>query len=267
MLRIISYNIRYNNPNDGDNAWPYRQERVAALLQRHQPDLLGLQEVLHEQLTDLAAALPEFAWIGVGRDDGAEAGEYAPIFYRRDRFSVQAQGNFWLSETPDVVCSIGWDAACVRVATWAQLRDKETKSQFLFLNTHLDHRGMTAQVEGVKLLHHFLYENFSNMIALVTGDFNCTADSATYRALTHSPIRGFPFIDLMEHSQSAHEGPTSTFTTDFADPLQAKIDYIFLRPTTPLVTNVAVFRHAILADKKNGRYPSDHLPVLAEVVL
>lgn len=108
---MISFNIRYNNPADGEHAWPLRKERVASLLRFHQADLIGMQEVLQGQLEDLRALLPEYAWVGVGRDDGKNAGEFSPIFYRASRFEVLDSGTFWLSETPELVASKSWDAA------------------------------------------------------------------------------------------------------------------------------------------------------------
>jgi len=265
-LSTLSYNIRYNNPADGANAWPHRQARVAALLQQYEPDLIGLQEVRQEQLTTLAAALPAYDWLGVGRDDGATAGEYAPIFYRRDHLTVQTSGHFWLSAQPDVVGSFGWDAACVRIATWAIFTDKRADRSFLHLNTHLDHRGLTAQLESAKLLHTFVARHASTLPAIITGDFNCAPDSATYHALTApSPLVDRPFADAMTSAATAHEGPIATFTTDFADPLQEKIDYIFLRNGPTASDQLAVTRHAVLADQQGGVYPSDHLPVLVNL--
>lgn len=259
-LRVISYNIRYDNPADGRNAWPQRKQPVVDLLHRYQPDLLGLQEVTHGQLTDLATALPDYDWIGVGRDDGATAGEYVPIFYRQARLTLQNSGHFWLSVTPHVAGSFGWDAGCVRVTTWAIFTDKLSGTSLLHLNTHLDHRGMRAQVESARLLHDFLAQQASTQPALITGDFNCTPDSATYQALTNSSV----LVDAMSASLHPHAGPTATFTTDFAEPLQEKIDYIFLyTPVAALAFTVQ--RHAILADQQDGHYPSDHLPVLVEV--
>ncbi len=200
-LQLLSYNIRYNNPADGANAWPYRQSRVAALLQSYQPDLIGLQEVRHEQLTALATALPAYDWLGVGRDDGVAAGEYAPIFYHRVRLALQEHGHFWLSETPDQVGSFGWDAACVRIATWAIFTDRTTGVRFLHLNTHLDHRGIHAQLESVKLLQTFLANQHPTLPAIITGDFNCTPGSETYQALTApSPSTGVIFADAMAQS-------------------------------------------------------------------
>jgi len=259
-LRVLSYNIRYATQADGRNAWPHRRQAVADLLAHYQPDLIGFQEVTHGQLTDLIAALPGYGWLGVGRDDGGSAGEYVPIFYRQARLTLQASGHFWLSATPAVAGSFGWDADCVRVTTWARLIDNVTGRVLLHLNTHLDHRGMTAQIESVHLLHAFLAEAAATIPAIITGDFNCAPDAATYAALLRVPT----MMDAMKASRSPHEGPIATFTTDFAEPLQEKIDYIFLH-TPAGVPPLTVHRHAILEDQVDGYYPSDHLPVLADV--
>lgn len=263
-LCTLSYNIRYNNPADGANSWPQRQARVVSLLQKTQADLFGLQEVRHEQLTALATALPAYNWLGVGRDDGEMAGEYAPIFYQPSRLALQTHGYFWLSETPEQIGSFGWDAACTRIATWAIFADRVNDVHFLHLNTHLDHRGLVAQRESVKLLQTFLANQDPTLPAMITGDFNCTPDSETYHALTTpSQSTGVAFADAMMQSAAPHEGPTATFTTDFADPLQEKIDYIFLCNRPTVSNRLSVRRHAILDDHQDGSYPSDHLPVLA----
>ncbi|MEZ4661710.1 MAG: endonuclease/exonuclease/phosphatase family protein [Caldilineaceae bacterium] len=268
MLRIISYNIRYHNPNDGANAWPHRQARVIELLNRYQPDLIGLQEVRKEPLDDLMAGLPDFGWVGVGRDDGQEAGEFAAIFYRKSRLQLAQSGTFWLSEAPAQVGSIGWDASLPRIATWAEFVDAQSAARFLHLNTHFDHRGMTAQVESAHLLRRFSAERVPALPTVMTGDFNCVEGSAPYVALTAPDGNGSPLRDAMHITQTPHEGPTGTFNGDFADPLYEKIDFVFVwKPPTDAVPAVQVQRHAILADQENGRYPSDHLPVLAEVVL
>lgn len=271
-IRIISYNIRYNNPDDGRNAWPYRIDRVAALLHHYAPDLIGLQEVLKDQLDDLAARLPAYAWVGVGRDDGRMDGEYAPIFYRRACFTVVNNGTFWLSATPHEPGSLGWDADCVRIATWAQLQHTATGRLLLMLNTHFDHRGEQAQVESALLLRRFLNDPAQRLPALITGDFNSTAQSWTYEILTvPSDAAGFPLVDTMLHTQTPHRGPRATWAGNFSDPLDGKIDFIFTWqiPATDMevASTLQVQQHAILADQTDGYYPSDHLPVMADIVL
>ena len=269
-LRVISYNIRYNNPSDGNNAWPRRKARVATLLQQYAPDLIGLQEVLKDQLDDLAERLPAFAWVGIGRDDGKTEGEYAPIFYRRDCFTLLAADTFWLSETPHEPGSFGWDADCVRIATWARLRHHASGSTLLMLNTHFDHQGEQAQVESALLLRRFLNDAPQRLPAVITGDFNCTAQSWPYEILTTpSETSGFPLLDTMLHTQTPHRGPRATWAGHFTDPLDGKIDFIFiwqtLSATAGAIPTLQVRHHAILDDKSEGCYPSDHLPVMAEI--
>jgi endonuclease/exonuclease/phosphatase family metal-dependent hydrolase len=264
MLRVISYNIRNGNAPDGDNAWPQRRARVASLLALYQPDLIGLQEVLPAQLDDLMTQLPDFDWLGVGRDDGHHGGEHTLIGYRRTRLRVGQSNSFWLSPTPDVVGSIGWDACYPRIATWASLLDQETETTFLHLNTHFDHRGGQARLESARLLRRFLAAYPAPLPVIVTGDFNCTPAAPPYQLLTAGQkVDGPPLHDAMTTSTMPHHGPTATTNCSFANPLRDKIDYIFYYPST----GIQVLRHAVLADHWDGIYPSDHLPVLADIVI
>ncbi len=264
MLRLISYNIRNSNAPDGTNSWPYRKERVASLLTLYQPDLIGLQEVLSDQLTDLTARLPNFTCIGVGRNDGQRTGEHALIFYHQARLEPTASGTFWLSPTPEVAGSMGWDARYPRIATWATFIDKSTGVPFRHLNTHFDHRGHQARLESARLLRRFLATDPNGTPTVITGDFNCPPDALPYQALTaDDQTDGPPLADVMRCSTSPHHGPTVTTNSSFVEPLRHKIDYIFCYPAA----RVRVLRHAILADHWDGIYPSDHLPVLADVMI
>lgn len=261
MLRLLSYNVRYDTPIDGDHAWSQRREQVAALLTRYQPDLFGLQEVRHSQLQDLLARLPDYDWLGAGREDGICAGEYVPIFYRRDRFDLIDGATFWLSEAPATPGSRGWDAAHPRIMTWARLLDKATGVTLLHLNTHFDHRGEGARLESAHLLRSFTEQQEAGLPVLITGDFNCTSAASPYLVLTkHEPGQTPLLLDAMVVSASPHEGPTATTNSRFSEPLGSKIDYIFYRP----MPSVRVLRHLILTDQWGGYYPSDHLPVLVD---
>lgn len=263
MLRVISYNIRNGNAPDGDNRWPQRKTRVVNLFMRYQPDLIGLQEVLPTQLADLMTQLPDFDWLGVGRDDGHHGGEHTLIGYRRRRLSSMQSDSFWLSPTPDRVGSIGWDASYPRIATWASLLDQETGTAFLHLNTHFDHRGAQARLESAHLLRRFLATPPAALPVIVTGDFNCTADTPPYYALTTDPLIDGPHLsDAMIISAVPHHGPVATTNSNFSNPLRDKIDYIFCHPCA----RVQVLRHAVLTDQWDGVYPSDHLPVLADIM-
>ncbi len=144
-VRWATFNIRYDNPQDSLNNWQYRKDRVCQFIKDHELDIVGMQEVLHNQFQDLRAGLPEYDGIGVGRDDGKTAGEYAPLFYRKDKYEVLDSNTFWLAENSDSVGMMGWDAVCVRIATWAKFKDKATGKIFMAVNTHFDHVGEEAR--------------------------------------------------------------------------------------------------------------------------
>ena len=151
-IKLITYNIRLNTQADDVNAWPLRKEKFGNLLNQYNANIWCFQEVLHKQLIDLKAMLPEYSYIGVGRDDGKESGEYSPIFYKNSLYQLVSSGTFWLSPTPNVVASKGWDAAITRICSWAQLEDKTTHKVFFVFNTHFDHIGKKARKESAKLI-------------------------------------------------------------------------------------------------------------------
>lgn len=139
-VNALSFNIRYDNPNDGLQNWHYRKDNILRMINFYDLDILGLQEVLINQLNFLKKHLNEYETVGVGRKDGKNKGEFAPIFFRKNKFELLESGTFWLSETPEKV-SIGWDAALERIATWAVLKDKTSRKEFIVMNTHFDHIG------------------------------------------------------------------------------------------------------------------------------
>ena len=147
-----TFNIRYDNPEDSLNNWKYRKDSVAKFIRTNDIDIVGMQEVLHNQLEDLKSRLPEYTEVGVGREDGKTEGEYAPLFFKKDRFEVLDSNTFWLSQYPDSVGFIGWDGACTRIATWAKLKDKSNGKIFMAINTHFDHVGVEARREGALLI-------------------------------------------------------------------------------------------------------------------
>ena len=261
FLRVMTFNIRLNVSGDGPNAWPYRKDLAASMLHLHRPDIVGLQEALPDQVDDLAARLPDFAWVGVGRDDGARKGEFAAVFYRRARLTLLDQGTFWLSETPDVPGSMGWDAVCIRIATWVQLQDTATDTTFFVYNTHFDHRGAVARQESARLLLKDALTRAGSAPIIVVGDLNCDENEPAYRLLM-GDAGDIPFRlwDAKTQSTTPHHGPSATFHA-FTGMLRDCIDYIFVSE------GVRVLRHATLADYwDGGRYPSDHMPVVADVV-
>lgn len=252
---IIQYNIRMNTPGDKENAWPLRKENVAGLLKFHGADIFNVQEALPEQMDDLTAMFPEFDHIGVGRDDGKRAGEHMGIFYKKARFEKLDDGMFWLSETPDKP-GFGWDAVCNRYVSWIKMKDKTTKKSFYVLDTHFDHRGVKAREESAKMILKYIKDiNKENLPLILTGDLNLVPTSEPVQTILKE------LKDAMAVTQTPHYGPVNTSGGFDVKVLRAKIDYIFVND------GVAVLRHGHLSDSFGLFYPSDHLPVLAEVII
>jgi endonuclease/exonuclease/phosphatase family metal-dependent hydrolase len=196
----------------------------------------------------------------VGRADGKTGGEFSAIFYRKARFKSLESSTFWLSETPNVP-SKGWDAAFPRIVTWVRLRDIKTGKTFFHFNTHFDHRGERARQESAQLLLDRIRETAGNLPVVVTGDFNFTESSDGYQLLTGNNSDRFVLRDARYSSQHEHHGPTSTFNEFKALVSGKKIDYVFVKGS------IRVIQHGVLSDTWDGRFPSDHSPVLAEIVI
>ena len=259
-VRVMSFNIRYDNPADGPNAWPHRRDWVAEIIRR-EAKVVGMQEVLKRQLDDLKARLPEFEFHGVGRDDGKEAGEFVPVGWLKDRFTAAEKGAFWLSPTPDVPGSKGWDAALPRVATWVRLKDKESEKSFLLVNVHFDHKGEQARRESAKLLRTWITGHANGDPVILTGDFNATPDSAAYATLTATAEGEGATLQDVRLDPAKPEGPESTWNGFKAVAANGRIDYVFRAgPDEGLG-----FR--TLDETRDGRFPSDHLPIVATVRL
>jgi endonuclease/exonuclease/phosphatase family metal-dependent hydrolase len=256
-MRVMSYNIRYDTPNDKEDQWSKRKERLAALIRYHQPDLFGTQEALYNQVQDIATMLPQYAWYGLGRDDGKEKGEFSAIFYDKNTFELLDKGTFWLAPDPTKPVK-GWDAAIVRICSWVKLRDKQSRREFYYFNTHFDHMGEKARENSSLLIVRKVKEIAGNTPTIVTGDFNANDQSAAYQnVITDSPLR-----DAKTISATGHYGPDGSFSTfNVSHPLGDRIDYVFV------TDHFEVLQHAILTDSQAGKYPSDHLPVIAEIRL
>jgi len=261
-VRVMTFNIRYDNPGDGDDAWPNRKDFAASMILFHKADIVGVQEALRHQVDELAAWLPGFNWFGIGRDDGVDAGEFMAVFYRPERFDLLEQDTFWLSETPDKP-GIGWDAACNRVVTWAHFRDTVDGCEFYHFNTHFDHMGPAARRESALLLLDRIAVIAGDAPVTVTGDFNAKPGDEPIRILLDG-TSGDPALRLFDtraHSKYPHHGPSGTWSgfTSPGSPGDEPIDYVFFKNA------VTVVYHGTLSDTFDGRFPSDHMPVLAEV--
>ncbi|HUG18830.1 MAG TPA: endonuclease/exonuclease/phosphatase family protein [Planctomycetaceae bacterium] len=257
-MNVMTWNIRYDNRGDGENAWTHRKDWVADIIRREQVDIVGLQEVLKHQLDDLTQRLPELAAYGVGRDDGNTKGEYSPILYRKDRFEVLDKSTFWLSKTPDQAGSRDWDSAITRIASWLKLKDRRTGQVFYAINTHFDHMGNEARANSAALLVKMLREKFKDHPVVLTGDFNTKPESVPYKTLTDRDPPNVPsFYDALAISEAKPQGPDSTWNGfDSIVPGQ-RIDFLFV------TGSFYVRKHRTLDDQKDGRFPSDHLPVTA----
>jgi len=256
-MTVMSFNIRYGTANDGENSWELRKDLVVDMIRRYEPTVFGTQECLDFQADYLAEHMPEYRWFGVGREmDGT--GERMAVFYRADRISPIESGNFWLSETPATPGTSSWDSACNRMATWAKFYDHDTKSFFYFVNTHLDHRSEPARQGGAKVVADFISRLPGDAPVILTGDFNSTAGSSeAYSILTQS--------GLADAWTTAKEqaGPPITWSA-FEAPkpdTDRRIDWILVRGP------IAVKRCETVTFNQDGRYPSDHFPVAAELVV
>jgi endonuclease/exonuclease/phosphatase family metal-dependent hydrolase len=261
-LVVMTFNIRNSNAADGPNAWPARREIAASTILFHEAAIVGMQEALSGQIADFEARLSRYGWAGAGRDTGGDGGEFNPVFYDRSRLRLLAQNTFWLSATSEVPGSRGWDGACNRIVTWAKLEEVVTRRAFHVFNTHFDHLGTTARRESARLLLRKIGEIAGSGPAVVTGDFNCTAADEPYRILTSGGAGEPALRDARAVSLLSPYGGTRSFNGFQPETGPGEIiDHIFL--CGPL----AAVRSGVIADKWDGRFVSDHYPVLAEIVL
>ncbi|SHG57702.1 Metal-dependent hydrolase, endonuclease/exonuclease/phosphatase family [Salegentibacter echinorum] len=249
QIEFMTYNIRYQNENDGENSWSKRKSHLANQLKYHQPDIFGVQEALVNQLNYIGQALPGYEYLGVGRD-GGEKGEFCAIFYDSEQFEVLQEDTFWLSETPNEI-SKAWDAAYKRICTYAKFKEKESGKIFWVFNTHFDHVGEQARINSAKLIWEKVSAlNTQDLPVFVMGDLNLEPNVAPIKFLA----------EKMQDSKKIAQlkfGPEGTFNGyKFDEPVTRRIDYIFVN------NKVEVLKYAVLSDSKDLKYPSDHLPVI-----
>jgi len=256
-LKLMTYNIRLDIDSDGENNWSNRKEFFCSQMQFYEPDIFGVQEAKPNQVIDIASALPQYNYIGIGRD-GIGQGESSNIYYKKERFQLLQNNTFWLSETPDVI-SKGWDAAFNRVCTYALFKDLKTKKSFWVFNTHLDHIGEMARTNGIQLiLSKIATLNIQKYPVFFMGDFNSKPNEERIIYLKKM------MLDTREISEEKPFGPTGTFNGfKHNEPVTDCIDYLFISKNS----NFKVIKFAVLSDSKNLKYPSDHLPVYVELLI
>jgi endonuclease/exonuclease/phosphatase family metal-dependent hydrolase len=260
-ISVMTYNIWYANPDAGENIWENRREGVVQAILDQKTDIAGLQEVLYDQLTYLEEKLPDYAWVGAARDDGKQKGEFAPVFFRKQRFELLGSRNFWLSETPDSAGTLGWDAACVRIVTWAKFRERNSSSEFVVFNTHFDHEGDTARLNSAMLLKEKIAAIAGDQPVIVTGDFNCKRDSEPYIVLTGESGK-IKLNDSRYASAFRTLRPDYSYIgSEFKGVPGEIIDHIFVSQAFGIISS------KILENCNYRRCPSDHLPVITIVKL
>lgn len=276
---VGTYNIRFDNPKDVEsgNAWSQRAPVIASLIRFHEFDVLGAQEVYKNQLDDLQALLPGYAHYGCGRDDGREAGEYAPIFYKKKAFTFLEGGAFWLSDSPGKP-SLGWDAKYVRICTWVKLEDMATGRAVYVFNTHFDHQGAFARDKSTHLVLKSIKEIAGDHPAILTGDFNFDQGSDSYKAIHDSGLMRSAFDSADERyslNGTANGFKSNTYT-------DKRIDHVFHSRAFNVLrygvltdsyrmpsgnekeTGSASFPSEVKFKNYEARTPSDHFPILSE---
>ena len=259
-LRVMSFNIRNSFSQDGEDAWPLRREMVLATIQAFEPDILGLQETQPDQRDFLQERMNKtHEFIGVGRDDGKNKGEIASVIFRRQRFEKLREGHFWLSQTPDVIGSKGWDAAVVRICTWVELKDRAAGGRSLFVfNTHFDHKGVQAREQSARLLRRQVEQIAAGAPAIVMGDFNARENSPVQKTLLEGDLLSDTFVDTHPGGQTEQDYTFHGFTGKLRGAAAHRIDWI-LRSDHFATRQAAIDK----TRGENGRYPSDHFPVTA----
>jgi endonuclease/exonuclease/phosphatase family metal-dependent hydrolase len=261
-LKIVSFNVRNSNAQDGENAWPKRIELFFDTLIGFKADLMGFQEVLAIQRDELEKRLTAYGFSGVARDDGKRKGEWSLVAYRRDRFTAIKQGDFWLSETPTVPGSKSWDAALTRLCSWVRLRENATGQELVFANTHFDHKGVVARQEASRVLSKQLSEVAQGVPAILVGDFNITEDNPAYAVLVRPDTRGaIAWIDAYRTLHPTRTPEEASFHGFKGGATGSRIDFIFHTSHFTAVSS------EIDRTGREGRFPSDHYAVTAVLKL
>lgn len=256
-LKVATYNLRMDTPGDSLNSWSYRKDAVKSLIQFYDFDIVGTQEGFLHQLQAICE-LPGYTYSGSGREDGKNAGEHSAIIFKKDKFTVLDSGDFWLRENP-AEPGLGWDATCCnRICSWVKFKDNTSGAEFFFFNVHFDHQGVVARQESGKLMISKIKEIAKDAPVICTGDFNSTPDTEQIKGLS-------AFLrDSREVTEQAPYGPLGTFNRRFSFPVgNNRIDYIFVS------NQFRVARYGVLTEQREGtsNYPSDHLPVVTDLIL
>ena len=254
---VATFNVRYDNVYDKENSWECRRNHVCDLIKFYEWDVFGLQEVLKHQLSYLQDNLSEYSYVGVGREDGIEDGEFAPIFYKKDKFKLLYSDTFWLSKTPNIP-SKSWNSACVRICTYAKFLEKSTHKEFILMNTHFDHESEIARYESANLITNKVKAMEPNIGIIIMGDFNSCKTERCYHIINDS------FNHVRDISKEIPYGPKGTFNEfrfDISWDELEEIDHIFVND------NIDILNVRTLTDSIDERYLSDHFPIMSDLYL
>jgi endonuclease/exonuclease/phosphatase family metal-dependent hydrolase len=250
--RLMTINIRYDNPGDKENNWHERKAEMVQMLKHYEPQIFGIQEGLVHQAAYLDSTLTDYQYIGVGRDDGKTKGEFSAIYFDSTVYEVMEHSTFWLSETPDEI-SVGWDASMERICTYGLFHHKASGHKFWVFNAHFDHIGEAARSNSASLIIAKVRQlNKQNLPVVVMGDFNAYPGS---RAITAFKTT---LDDGQDISIKPFYGPIGTFNRFSNQVLPGRIDYIF-------TSKLKVLSYVHIDDRRaNNLFISDHLPVMVE---
>jgi endonuclease/exonuclease/phosphatase family metal-dependent hydrolase len=260
-IKVMTINIRYDNPDDSINAWPNRVGMVCELLKNEKPDLLGLQEALWYQYEEIDSAISGYSSVSRGRDDGKKAGEMNSVFYNIERFEYISDSTFWLSETPKRPGSKGWGASLPRIVTWVELKDKKNHKPLYYFNTHFAHDSDSARIMSAGILLKSIKRIAGKNRFVITGDFNMSPESNAYSILTEKTSPRPILQDSYLVSGKKPEGPAYTTNSFRDEPGRSRIDYVFVKK------GMKVLSAAVIVKKEGPVFVSDHWPYKAVVSL
>ena len=249
-LRVMTFNVRLLTDQDGANNWDARRDLVVQMLRAEDPDVIGTQELFKRQGDEIVAGLPEYSWFGKGRR-GDDEDEHMGVFYRKDRLRVLDSGNFWLSDTPEVPGSRTWGNLYPRMVTWARFQRIADGAKFMLYNTHLPYRDEdeAARIRCAELIQARMKHLHEDDIIILTGDFNAPPESRVHATLATKLTDAW--IAAPQRS-----GPEATFHR-FTGQADRRIDWIMFR-------GITVKSAKTVTAQRDGRYPSDHFPVIVE---
>lgn len=259
-IDALSFNIRFDNPKDGENAWPNRKEMVGQWVKSESPDVIGLQEALRHQIDDIKKVATAYSEYGVGRDDGKSRGEHCTILYLKKRFSLDKSdcGTFWFSDTPEKIASKSWGNEIPRICTWARFIEKKTEKGFYVYNVHYDHRSQPSRLGASELIiQRISKRKQSNEPIILMGDFNASENNPAIKIFKDEPLNLVDTFRVVKPDEKMVKTFHGFRGGSFSG---GKIDHVFMLPKMGKVSSAEIVRF-----NKDKRYLSDHYPVRAKL--